>query len=61
MWNARSVYRPFHRNHKINLHGAGCLILLEEAVVQRQAGNIPLSKLQDCLLGSLLGIHCLPS
>lgn len=61
MWSTWSVYRPFHQTYKINLHGAGCLGLLEEAVVQWQAGNTPLPDLQDQLLGSLLYIHCLRS
>lgn len=61
MWTARSAYRPFHQNHKINLHRAGCLGLLGEVVVQWQASNTPLLELQDCLLGSLLCIYHLPS
>lgn len=40
------MHRCFQQTHKIILHGAGCLCLLEEAVVQHQVRNTLLQELQ---------------
>lgn len=40
------MYECFEQMHKINLHGAGCLCPLEEAVIPHQVRNILLQQLQ---------------